>query len=143
MTQQTVLLVDDEENVTRALARLLAFEPYRILCANSAREALEMLAENEVQVVISDERMPQMDGPTFLAEVHLRYPHITRMILTGQNSPEAALQALNEGRSLHYRAEVFRFFNKPCQAEDLIGGIREALQLHHGAEALRRQARPA
>ncbi len=134
MNQHTILLVDDEENVTQALTRVLACEPYQVLCANSAVEGLDILATTHVDVVISDEKMPHMDGPTFLAEVHRLYPNITRMILTGQNSPEASLQALSEGRSLHYRAEMFRFFTKPCQAQELISGIREALiqQQHSG-----------
>ncbi len=127
MGQATILLVDDEENITRALSRILSSEPWQILCANSALQGLEILASTKVNVVISDEQMPHMDGPTFLAEVHRLYPGTMRMILTGQNNPEASLQALKEGRSLQYRAEVFRFFNKPCPADELIGGIRDAL----------------
>ncbi len=128
MNTHTILLVDDEENVTRALSRILICEPFEVLCASSGKQGLEILATTDVNVAISDEQMPHMDGPTFLSEVHRLYPHIIRMILTGQNSPEASLQALREGRSLHYRAEVFRFFSKPCRAEDLISGIHDALE---------------
>ena len=127
MNYNTILLVDDEENITQALSRVLACEPLRVLCANSGKQGLEILAANDVDVVISDERMPHMDGQTFLAEVHRLYPRTIRMILTGQNNPEASLQALSEGRSLHYRAEVFRFLTKPCRSEDLISSIHEAL----------------
>ena len=136
MNHNTILVVDDEENVTQALSRMLASEPYQVLCANSGKQGLEILATTQVDVIISDEKMPHMDGPTFLAEVHRLYPNIIRMILTGQNTPEASLQALSEGRSLHYRAEVFRFFAKPCSTQDLISGIRDALkQIEHSSQA--------
>jgi len=134
------LLVDDEENITRALKRILAPEPWRVLSANSGAQGLQILATTPVDVVISDEQMPHMDGPTFLAEVHRLYPRIMRMILTGQNSPEASLQAIKEGRSLQYRAEVFRFFNKPCPAEDLISGIHDALDQQQLSEPAKHSA---
>ena len=116
----TVLLVDDEPNVTDALKRLLRQEPYEILTAISAAAAQELLERNHVDVVISDEQMPGMSGSVFLSGVRKQYPHTIRMVLSGQASLEAAVRAINEG-------EVYRFFLKPCNATDLVITIRQAL----------------
>jgi len=121
MHNSKVLLVDDDANVTAGIARLLDSEPFEILCAHSAKEGLEILAHTDIDVVVSDEQMPVMSGSVFIAEVHKRYPHTIRMILTGQASIEAAIRAINEG-------EVYRFFTKPCNAADLGVSIRQALQ---------------
>ncbi|MFH0945070.1 MAG: response regulator [Planctomycetota bacterium] len=120
MTHYRILVVDDEPNVTAGLLKVLRKEPYEILSANSAAEALVTLSSQAVQVVISDERMPGMTGAEFLAEVRKRHPLIVRMMLTGHASTEAAIKAINEG-------EVYRFFTKPCNADELAATIRQAL----------------
>jgi DNA-binding NtrC family response regulator len=121
MAISKVLLVDDEANVTSGLKRALRHESFEILTANSAQEALGRLASADIDVVISDERMPGMPGSVFLAEVRRRYPDTVRMILSGQANLEDVIRAINEG-------EIYRFFLKPFNATDLGVTIRQAIQ---------------
>src|ERR1700684_1643688 len=116
----TILLVDDEPNVTDALKRALRREPYDVLTATSGAGAQELLERQHVDVVISDEQMPGMSGSVFLSAVRKQYPHTIRMILSGQASLEAAVRAINEG-------EVYRFFLKPCNPTDLMFTVQRAL----------------
>ena len=117
-----VLFVDDEPHVTDSLKRALRKEPYEVQSANSAESALKILAREPVDVVISDEKMPGMQGSEFLAVVCKQYPETIRIILTGQGSMEAAIRAINEG-------EIYRFLTKPCNEVDLAITIRQALEL--------------
>ena len=119
--QHTVLVVDDEPAIREMLTDALAREPYEVLCAGSAEEALTVLAAEPVDVVISDEVMPGMSGSEFLAIVRQQYPDTVRVVLTGYASLEAAVRAINEG-------EIYRFFTKPCNMVDLVATIRQALQ---------------
>jgi two-component system, probable response regulator PhcQ len=116
-----VLFVDDEPNVTAALKRALREQPFEVLTASSAKEALQILASQPVDVVVSDEQMPGMSGADFLARVCSRYPDTIRMILTGHASLESAVRAINLG-------EIYRFFTKPCNETDLAITIRQALE---------------
>ncbi len=118
---QKVLIVDDERAMTELLEDVLATEPYTLLSARSAEEALQILEEQEIDVVVSDEMMPGMSGSELLAIVKERYPDTIRMILTGHASLEGAIRAINEG-------EIYRFFTKPCNVYDLAITIRQALQ---------------
>ena len=79
----TLLLVDDEVNIQRALARALREEGYRILCASSASEATELLAQHPVQVIVSDQRMPRCSGTEFLHAVKSSHPDTVRILLSG------------------------------------------------------------
>lgn len=74
--QHTVLCVDDEENILHSIKRLLRKEGYWLLTASSGVEALKILEENNVHLVLSDQRMPQMSGTEFLAEVKEKYPDL-------------------------------------------------------------------
>lgn len=104
--RQTILFVDDEANVLNAMRRTLRKEPYQLFLAEGAAEALDVLEENEVDLVVSDHLMPSMDGLTFLNKVKDLYPHVVRVILTGHADLQMAIKAINEG-------EVFRFLTKP------------------------------
>jgi DNA-binding NtrC family response regulator len=130
----TLLLVDDEPNVTDALKRALRREPYEILTATSGPAALELLERQHVDVVISDEQMPGMSGSVFLSTVRKQFPHTIRMILSGQASLEAAVRAINEG-------EVYRFFLKPCNPTDLAFTVQQALAHKRLEEQSRRLLR--
>jgi DNA-binding NtrC family response regulator len=130
----TILLVDDEPNVTDALKRALRREPYEILTAVSGAAALELLERNHVDVVISDEQMPGMSGSVFLSTVRKQFPNTIRMILSGQASLEAAVRAINEG-------EVYRFFLKPCNPTDLAFTVQQALAHKRLEEQSRRLLR--
>ncbi|WP_320820949.1 HD domain-containing phosphohydrolase [Thalassolituus sp.] len=92
-----VLLVDDEENIIRALKRTLSRIGVDIVSAPSAREALYILENTEVDLIISDMRMPEMNGADFLAEVAQLYPDTLRYILTGYSDMESTIKAVNEG----------------------------------------------
>jgi response regulator RpfG family c-di-GMP phosphodiesterase len=122
MTQQEkprILLVDDETNVLRALYRLL--RDYEISAVNSGEEALLLAKEKQFDLVITDYRMPGMDGVTFLCKLKKIQPDAVRMILTGYAALESAQQAINE-------AEVFRFINKPWNNVEIANAISRALE---------------
>lgn len=116
-----VLFVDDEPRVTTAVARMLRGTPFEVLTANSARGALEVLEQNDVDVIVSDERMPEMSGCELLAVVRRRFPEAVRIILTGDASLDAAIEAINE-------AEIYRFLTKPCSPEELQHCLESALE---------------
>jgi response regulator RpfG family c-di-GMP phosphodiesterase len=117
----TLLCVDDEKNILNALKRLLRKENFRLLIGNSGKEGLEILAENEVHVVVSDQRMPEMNGTEFLKEVKDRYPNIIRIILTGYTDVDSISEAINEGH-------IYKFFLKPWNDQNLKLEIRQAME---------------
>ncbi len=116
-----VLLVDDEPLVTDALRRALRRESYLVLSADSARQALEILEQETMDVVVSDEMMPGMLGSDFLAIVCERYPETIRIMLTGQPSLDTAMRAINKGH-------IYRFLIKPCSGAELCLTIKQAVQ---------------
>jgi response regulator RpfG family c-di-GMP phosphodiesterase len=120
-TNYTLLCVDDEKNILSALKRLLRKENFRLLTGNSGKEGLEILAENEVHVVVSDQRMPEMNGTEFLKAVRDRYPHIIRIILTGYTDVDSISEAINEGH-------IYKFFLKPWNDQNLKLEIRQAME---------------
>jgi DNA-binding NtrC family response regulator len=121
MSKSKLLLVDDEPNLTSALVRSLDRTQFEIFTADSAQKGLMILAGNEIDVVVSDERMPGMTGSQFLSEVRKQWPNTIRMILSGQADLEAAVRAINEG-------EVYRFLLKPCHPKELQMTILQGLQ---------------
>jgi DNA-binding NtrC family response regulator len=121
-SRPTVLFVDDEPHVLAGLRDALRKKPYKILTATSGEQALSLLAERRVDVVVSDEQMPNMTGSRLLSIVRQKYPHTVRIVLTGQASIEGAIRAINEG-------EIFRFLTKPCHPTDLAFTIQHGLHL--------------
>lgn len=121
MEKSKLLLVDDEPNLTSALVRSLDRNQFEIFTADSAQKGLLILAGNDIDVVVSDERMPGMTGSQFLSEVRKQWPNTIRMILSGQADLEAAVRAINEG-------EVYRFLLKPCHPKELQMTILQGLQ---------------
>ena len=119
--QGRVLIVDDDSALRDMMKEAFAREPYEVLIASSANEALALLTQGTVDVVISDEMMPGLSGSEFLAIVRKKYPDTIRMILTGHANLESAIRAINEG-------EIYRFFTKPCNMIDLAITVRQALQ---------------
>ena len=91
----TVLFVDDEKSILSSLRRLFRTSPYKILTANSGAEGLEIFKEKNIDLVISDMRMPQMDGAEFLAEVANKWPDTIRILLTGYSDLESTIAAVN------------------------------------------------
>jgi FixJ family two-component response regulator len=121
MMERTLLLVDDEENVTSALVRLLRRDGYRILKAASGEEGLAMLAENQIGVIISDQRMPGMSGVEFLSEVKTRYPETVRIVLSGYTELNSVTEAINRGA-------IYKFLTKPWEDDLLRAHVLEAFQ---------------
>ncbi|OIR17228.1 hydrogenase transcriptional regulatory protein hupR1 [mine drainage metagenome] len=118
---RTLLLVDDEENITSALVRLLRSDGYRILRANSGEAGLQLLAQNEVGVIISDQRMPGMTGVEFLSKVRDLYPDTVRIVLSGYTELNSVTDAINRGA-------IYKFFTKPWEDELLRANVQEAFQ---------------
>ena len=131
MEKSKLLLVDDEPNLTSALVRSLDRTRFKIFTADSAQQGLMILAGNDIDVVVSDERMPGMTGSQFLSEVRKQWPNTIRMILSGQADLEAAVRAINEG-------EVYRFLLKPCHPKELQMTILQGLQHKKLVEQSRR-----
>ena len=104
--KHTVLCVDDEEGILHSLKRLLRKEDYRLLTSSSGAEALKILEKNDVHLVISDQRMPQMSGTEFFAAVKERYPDTIRVILSGYTDVDSITESINKGH-------VYKFFLKP------------------------------
>ncbi|MBU0752675.1 MAG: response regulator [Gammaproteobacteria bacterium] len=123
MAERTLLLVDDEENILSSLARLLRRDGYRILRATSGREGLELLAANEVGVIISDQRMPEMSGTEFLSQVKELYPDTIRIVLSGYTELNSITDAINRGA-------IYKFLTKPWEDELLRANIEEAFRSH-------------
>ncbi|HEV7912565.1 MAG TPA: EAL domain-containing protein, partial [Albitalea sp.] len=129
MPRATLLLVDDEPNILRALTRVLRRDGYRIVTANSADEAFDVLAREPVQVVLSDQRMSAMCGTQFLSQVKDLYPHTVRLVLSGYTDLESVTEAVNRGA-------IYRFLSKPWEDEQLRSHVKDAF-MHH-----ERQLRP-
>ena len=119
-----VLCVDDEPNILAALKRTLRGEGYRVLTAGSGREALEVLLSEPVDIVVSDMRMPGMDGAELLEKVHARWPGSVRLLLTGHADTSAAVAAINRGR-------IFRYLTKPWDDAELRATVRQGLDIRH------------
>ncbi|MBF0357796.1 MAG: EAL domain-containing protein [Magnetococcales bacterium] len=119
--QRTILLVDDEEEILLSLSRLLRREKYNIITATSAADALEKMAENDVQVVVSDQRMPAMTGVQLLIQLKEKYPYAIRIILSGYSDFNAVSEAINSGA-------VYKFLSKPWDDNVLRAQIQEAFR---------------
>ncbi|MES2015473.1 MAG: EAL domain-containing protein [Pseudomonadota bacterium] len=125
--QRTLLLVDDESNILSALKRTLRRDGYRILTAGSAREGLELLALHEVQVVLSDQRMGEMNGTEFLSRVRDLYPDTMRIVLSGYTDLNSITDAINRG-------SIYKFLTKPWDDTVLRDTVREAFRRYEIAE---------
>ena len=115
----TLLLVDDEENILASLRRLLRRDGYRILTAGGGAEGLEVIANNEVDVIVSDQRMPNMTGTEFLRKVKAQKPDTVRIVLSGYTELQSITDAINEG-------SIYKFLTKPWDDEQLRANIAEA-----------------
>lgn len=123
----TLLIVDDEPHILSALRRVLAEENYRVLTAGTGREGLELLAKNTVQVIISDQHMPEMIGSEFLRRVKTLYPNVVRMILSQYADLPTVSQAVNDGAP-------HKFLPKPWDNDRLRRQIREAFSFYETSQ---------
>ncbi len=121
MHQFKILLVDDSPNMLKALERTFKSEEYELFLALSAKEALEILKNEDIDLIISDENMPEISGTDLLKAVKLQYPSVIRMMLTGLTDFEIVKNAINKG-------EIYKFFNKPWDDFELLLSVRYALK---------------
>jgi EAL domain-containing protein (putative c-di-GMP-specific phosphodiesterase class I)/ActR/RegA family two-component response regulator len=120
-TGESLLLVDDEENVLRALVRLFRRDGYRIHTATRVEDAFELLAREPVQVILSDQRMPGTSGIEFLSQVKEMYPDTVRLVLSGYTDLATVTDAINRGA-------IYRFLTKPWDDEELRRQVQEAFR---------------
>ncbi len=116
-----LLLVDDEANILKALKRLLVTLDCRILTAPSGEEGLEVLERNDVQIVITDFRMPGMDGVEFLSKVKDKYPDTVRIVISGYADAGTMMEAINKG-------QVYKFIPKPWDDQNLLTTIKDSME---------------
>ncbi len=121
MTAPTrILFVDDEERILRSLAMQFRRQ-YDVLTESDPRRALERLKSESVQIIVSDQRMPQMSGAEFLAQASEIAPHTLRILLTGYSDLDAAVDALNSGG-------IFRYLTKPWDQQEMTNTLRQAAE---------------
>ena len=125
---RTILFVDDERGVLASIERVFHDEPHNFIFAQSGTEALGILQREEVHIIVTDMGMPQMNGLELLRTVKEDYPHIIRLVLSGNTGTVTLLDAINQG-------EIFRFIPKPWKSnEEFKIVIRQAIEFYdlHG-----------
>ncbi len=118
--QWTVLVVDDEVQVQASLRRGLD-DHYRVLTAGSGKEALQVLAEHPVDLILADQRMPEMTGVELFRETRVLHPEAIRVLITGYTDPEDMIRAINEGA-------IYQYVSKPWHPEQLRLLIKRAIE---------------
>jgi response regulator RpfG family c-di-GMP phosphodiesterase len=114
----TLLIVDDEPDVCDSVHDLLRRE-FRVLKAHSGQEGFRLMQEEEVHIIMTDQRMPQVSGVELLTKVKARNPQAVRMLFTGYADLESIIAAINQGH-------VYQFLKKPWQPEEQIDAVRQA-----------------
>jgi response regulator RpfG family c-di-GMP phosphodiesterase len=116
--KHTLLIVDDEPDVCDSVHDLLRRE-FRVLKAHSGQEGFQVMQEEEVHIIMTDQRMPQVTGVELLTKVKARNPRAVRMLFTGYADLESIIAAINQGH-------VYHFLKKPWQPEELLEAVRQA-----------------
>ncbi len=117
----TILCVDDEPNILSSLRRLFRTRGYQVRTAESGQAGLQILEQEPVDLVISDMRMPEMDGAKFLEHVRTRWPDTMRLLLTGYADISSIVEAINRG-------EIYRYITKPWDDNDIVLLVQHALE---------------
>jgi len=120
----TILCVDDEPNILASLRRLFRANGYQVLIAESGDEGLKILHAQSVDIIISDMRMPHMDGARFLELARSQWPECIRILLTGFSELGSIIAAVNRG-------EIHRYVSKPWEENDLLLVVKQALERKH------------
>lgn len=119
--QWTILCVDDESSVLSSLKRLLRKASYHVLTADSGATALELMKTENVDLIISDMRMPGMSGAELFSQVALDYPEVTRLLLTGYSDMESTIAAVNMGK-------IHKYLQKPWNNDEILLIIEQELE---------------
>lgn len=127
--KHTILCVDDEADNVDALERLLRTK-YKVLKATSGQDALKVLDQNRVTLIISDQRMPKMTGVEFLSRSLKTHPDAIRILLTGYADIEVVIEAINSG-------QIYRYVNKPWDPVDLVNTVDKAVERYELGQELR------
>ena len=127
-SKATIMFVDDEERIVNQL-RIIFRTQYNVLTATSGAEALELLKLHKVDVLVSDQRMPNMLGVELLAQSCKLSPHTMRLLLTGYSDLAAIVGSVNDG-------EVFRFINKPWDHQEIQQIIADAVEAGRSSRVL-------
>jgi response regulator RpfG family c-di-GMP phosphodiesterase len=117
-SKHCLLVVDDEADVCDSVHDLLRRE-FRVLRATSASEGFRLMQEEEVHIIMTDQRMPHITGVELLAKVKARSPNAIRLLFTGYADLESIISAINQGH-------VYHFLKKPWQPEELLTAVRTA-----------------
>lgn len=117
-TKHCLLVIDDEPDVCDSIQDLLRRE-YHVLKTTNAEEGYRLMQQNEVHIVLTDQRMPQVTGVELLTKVRARHPQAIRMLFTGYADLESIIAAINQGR-------IFQFLRKPWQPHELLAAVQEA-----------------
>ena len=120
---QAVLLVDDDTKMIKALTKALTGEKYTVLAATRAREGLELLAQNQIGVVVADFLMPEMNGSEFLERVRRLFPATVRIMLSGHCDTKSLVSAVNAGA-------IYKYLEKPVRTKVLRDTLRDAFAVH-------------
>ncbi|MCA9064502.1 MAG: response regulator [Planctomycetaceae bacterium] len=118
VSKPSVLLVDDEEDVLFSLKGLLRHE-FELHTANSGDQALQILREHAIQVIMTDQRMPGMTGVQLLNKVRAEFPHAIRIVFTGYADIKSVIEALNNGG-------LYRYITKPWDPDELVDVLHAA-----------------
>ena len=124
MTNPRILIVDDEENILHALKRLFRRENYQIITTTSAEEGLRIMDQQDVDLIISDLKMPVTNGVEFFAQIKEKKPGALRIMLTGHADLKSVLEAIDKG-------EIYRFLLKPWDDDELKLTIKQALEFYY------------
>jgi response regulator RpfG family c-di-GMP phosphodiesterase len=116
--KHTLLVIDDEPDVCDSVHDLLRRE-FKVLRAKNADEGFKLMRENEVHIIMTDQRMPKVTGVELLTRVRLGHPQAVRMLFTGYSDLDSIIAAINQGH-------IFKFMKKPWQPADLEEAVREA-----------------
>ncbi len=119
-----ILFVDDEKDILKSLLRLFMDEPYEMVTFDTPFDALDEMETTEFAAVISDQRMPQMEGTEFLQKVREKWPDTVRIILTGYADLDAAVDAINKGN-------VYSFIHKPWDESTLLQTVKNAVDRYN------------
>lgn len=123
LSLHNILVVDDEEEARMGLSKLLSIKGYKVFTASNGVEALEVLRNQPTSIIITDIKMPEMDGLTFLKEIRGLLPKVKVVIITGYGEVETYLEAMNLG--------AIEFLHKPIQFDDLMKVLDKVVSIKH------------